>query len=151
MHGEINLYQVFYWSLLILYMHNVDTLNICMKKCNAKHFELSHLFNTLLLNKGFVNAQIVHAWGNQLVPGLLLKPSDTLHAQCWHIEHLHEDVWCHKVLFWQNYIVLAHLSHFANWSQISCGASLGWGKESMFKRSGSHDQDGRHAHIWLKP
>ena len=25
-------------------------------------------FNTLLLNKGFVSAQIVHARGNQLVP-----------------------------------------------------------------------------------
>ena len=35
-------------------------------------------YNTVLLNKGFVSAQIVHAWGNQLVPELLLKLSDTL-------------------------------------------------------------------------
>ena len=35
---------------------------------------------------------IVHARGNQLVPELLLKLSDTLHVQCRHIEHLHEEV-----------------------------------------------------------
>ena len=49
-------------------------------------------FDTLLLNKGFVSARIVHAWGNQLVPKRLLKPSDTLHKQCRHIEHMHEEV-----------------------------------------------------------
>ena len=36
----------------------------------------------------------------------------------------------------------------ANQSQILCGASLGWGNESLFAASGSHDQDGHHAHIW---
>ena len=46
----------------------------------------------LLFNKGFVSAQIVYARGNQLVPERLLKPSDTLHTQCRHIEHLHEEV-----------------------------------------------------------
>ena len=40
----------------------------------------------------FVSAQIVHAWGNQPVPELLLKPSDTMHEQCWHMEHLHDEV-----------------------------------------------------------
>ena len=36
-----------------------------------------------------------------------------------------------------------------NQSQISCGVSLGRGKgkESLYKWSRSHDQDGRHAHI----
>ena len=48
----------FYWNILIL----------CIAIC----------FNTLLLNKGFVSAQIVPAQGNQLVPKLLLKLSDTL-------------------------------------------------------------------------
>ena len=28
---------------------------------------------------------------------------------------------------------------------------MGWGNESLFKQSWSHDQDGRHAHIWKKP
>ena len=37
---------------------------------------------TLLFNKGFVSARIVHAHGNQLVPQLLLKHSDTLYTQC---------------------------------------------------------------------
>ena len=36
----------------------------------------------------------------------------------------------------------------ANQSQILCGASLGRRNESLFATSESHDQDGRHAHIW---
>ena len=39
-------------------------------------------------------------------------------------------------------------NRFANQSQILCGASLGRGNESLYKWSRSHDQDGRHAHIW---
>ena len=39
-------------------------------------------------------------------------------------------------------------NHWANWTQISYGDSLGWGNESLFKSSWSRDQDGRHAHIW---
>ena len=27
---------------------------------------------------------------------------------------------------------------------------MGWGNESLLKRPWSHDQDGRHAHIWKK-
>ena len=47
---------------------------------------------------------------------------------------------CSKISFLQN--------RLANQSQILCGASLGRGNESLFVASGSHDQDGRHAHIW---
>ena len=39
-------------------------------------------------------------------------------------------------------------NRLANQSQILCGACLGRGNESLFPASGSHDQDGRHAHIW---
>ena len=39
-------------------------------------------------------------------------------------------------------------NRLANQSQILCGASLGRGNESLYKWSRSHDQDGRHAHIW---
>ena len=35
-----------------------------------------------------------------------------------------------------------------NQSQLLSGASLGRGNESLFAASGSHDQDGRYAHIW---
>ena len=37
---------------------------------------------------------------------------------------------------------------WADQSQILCGASLGRGNNILFAASGSHDQDGRHAHIW---
>ena len=36
MHEEINFYHSFYWSYLIICLHNIDTLNICMKKFYAK-------------------------------------------------------------------------------------------------------------------
>ena len=39
-------------------------------------------------------------------------------------------------------------NRWANQNQTSCGASLGRGDESLYKWSRSHDQDGRHAHIW---
>ena len=38
-------------------------------------------------------------------------------------------------------------NHQADWSQISNGVSMGWGNESMFIWSWSHDQDGHHAYI----
>ena len=39
-------------------------------------------------------------------------------------------------------------NRWADQSQILCGASLGRGNDFLFAASGSHDQDGRHAHIW---
>ena len=45
-----------------------------------------------------------------------------------------------KDLFLQN--------RLAYQSQISYGALVGWGNESLFAGSESLDQDGRHAHIW---
>ena len=37
---------------------------------------------------------------------------------------------------------------WADQSQIFCGASLGRVNHILFAASGSHDQDGHHAHIW---
>ena len=42
-------------------------------------------------------------------------------------------------------------NRLADQSQILCGASLGRGKESLYKWSRSHDQDGHFAHIRVKP
>ena len=39
-------------------------------------------------------------------------------------------------------------NRWADQSQILYGASLGRGEDILFAASGSHDQDGRHAHIW---
>ena len=56
-----------------------------------------------------------------------------------------------------SYVVVHNFKHlllrnrWADQSQILCGASLGRGNEILFAASGSHDQDGRHAHIWSKP
>ena len=42
-------------------------------------------------------------------------------------------------------------NRLADQNQILCRASLGRGNNILFAASGSHDQDGRHAHIWSKP
>ena len=42
-------------------------------------------------------------------------------------------------------------NRWADQSQILCGASLGRGNENFFAASGSHDQDGRHAHYGKNP
>ena len=50
--------------------------------------------------------------------------------------------------------MLKHLllrNRLADQSQILCGASLGRGNKILFAASGSHNQDGRHTHIWSKP
>ena len=50
--------------------------------------------------------------------------------------------------------MLKHLlliNRLADQNQILCGASLGRGNKILFAASGSHDQDGRHAHICQKP
>ena len=47
----------------------------------------------------------------------------------------------------QNFKQLLLWSLWANFAQISYGASLGWGNEKVLKLSRSVDQDGRHAHI----
>ena len=39
-------------------------------------------------------------------------------------------------------------NRWADQSQVLCGASLGKGNDILFAASGSHDQDGRHTHIW---
>ena len=39
-------------------------------------------------------------------------------------------------------------NRWADQSQILCGASFDRGNDILFAASGSHDQDGRHAHIW---
>ena len=48
------------------------------------------------------------------------------------------------------FTMLKHLlrNRLADQSQILCGASLDRGNEILFAACGSHDQDGRHAHIW---
>ena len=42
--------------------------------------------------------------------------------------------------------IFKHLwNHWADWSQISCGTSLGRGERKFIQRSRSYDQDGRNA------
>ena len=48
----------------------------------------------------------------------------------------------------QNFKQLLLWSFWANFAQISYGASLGRGNKILLKWSRFVDQDGRHAHMW---
>ena len=54
------------------------------------------------LNRAFVYAYVVPSWADQLLPQLLMEQFDTLPIQCRHFEHMHEEVWFRKNIFWQN-------------------------------------------------
>ena len=43
-----------------------------------------------------------HCLSFYFVPELLLKLSDTLHIQCRYNEHVHEEVSCQTIFFWQS-------------------------------------------------
>ena len=54
----------------------------------------------------------------------------------------------HRPSVVNNFKRLLLQNRWSDQSQILCGASLGRGNDILFAASGSHDQDGRHAHIW---
>ena len=85
-------------------MKKFDAIKIPFDKITC--FELSHFVTLCFLIMVLLIAQIVNAQGNQFVLQLLLNPSDTLHTQCRHMKHLHEELLCHKNTVLQNYSVL---------------------------------------------
>ena len=92
LHWLINSYHSFWWSNLILFLYNVDTLNICMKEfgsektilTNWQLWELRQFFPNIT----FVYAYIVPSWANQLLPQLSMELFYTSPIQCRHIEHI---------------------------------------------------------------
>ena len=77
------------------------------------------------LSRRLIGELIVYQWsGVRRRPSVVVRPSSTM------LKHL----------FLRN--------RLADQNQILCGASLGRRNEILFAASGSHDQDGRHAHIW---
>ena len=50
--------------------------------------------------------------------------------------------------FIHTFQISSSLQPLADQSEILCGTSIGRGNESLFAKFGSHDQDGRQAHIW---
>ena len=77
-------------------LHNTDILRMCIKRRYAK----KKFYGKMAAYRSYpfcmTCAQIVHMQGNQLVPQLLLKQSDTLPTQYAHTENLHEEVKCQK-------------------------------------------------------
>ena len=98
LYGLFNSYHSCLWSNLILFLYNVDTLNICMKEFGSRKkqfltkWQLWEL-RQLLTYMAFVYALIVPLWADQLLPQLLMKQFNALSIQCRHIEHMQEGVY----------------------------------------------------------
>ena len=107
--GPINFYHSFWWSNLILCVHNVDILNICMKEFGLQKilltkwqlWELRQFFR-IVSQRGYPCSIIVHTRADQLLPQILIEHFDTLPTQCRQIKHMHEGVWYPKKYYWQN-------------------------------------------------
>ena len=70
-HGEISLYQSFYWRDLILCINNIDMLSMCMKKCHAKKINFwqsdclstfAILFGLGILDSSFLYWRLLWWW-----------------------------------------------------------------------------------------
>ena len=89
LHGPINSYHSFWWSNLILFLYNVDTMNICMKEIgseknnfwqnysceNYDNFSLVGLYMHIWCRHGPINSYYSFRWNNLI---LCLYNVDTL-------------------------------------------------------------------------
>ena len=119
----------------------VKFASLCI--CMGKTFK-----NLLLQNRACLMAESLHiSLGTEELPKLLKKM--VVH---WHLTFLRQGQFCFLMHLYgknvQNFKQLLLWSLWANFAQISYGASLGWGNENLLKWSRSVDQDGRPAHIW---
>ena len=81
-------------------MHNVDTLNICMKEFDSQKIIIDKMtvmrtwtiFPDCVRGYPSTCAMIVHTRANQLLSQLLMDSLDTLLSHYRHIGNLHEEV-----------------------------------------------------------
>ena len=74
---------------MILCLHNLDTLNICMREFGSQKYIIakmtalrSYTIFRIVLKRGYACAIIVQIGADQLIPQLLMEQFDTLPAQC---------------------------------------------------------------------
>ena len=81
-------------------MHNVYTLNICMKEFGSQNLIIDNMtvtrtwtnFQDCVRGYSCTCAMIVHVWANQLLSQLLMDSLNTLLSHYRHIGNLHEEV-----------------------------------------------------------
>ena len=81
-------------------MHNVDTLNICMKEFGSQKlfiYKISvmrtwTIFLDCVTGYSSTCAMIVHTWADQLLSQLLMDSLNTLLSHYRHFGNLHEEV-----------------------------------------------------------
>ena len=120
---EGNTWVTIFYKFIVLLKKIIDK-NCHWKKCGkGGGFMMNPIFSS--------PEPKAHWWANSIpVTSLSVRPSVVCRPSVNIFKHL---------LLW---------NHWANWTQISYGDSLGYGNESLFNWFWSHDQDGRHAHIW---
>ena len=75
---------------LILFLHNADTLNICMKEFGSQKCIIDKMaamstltfFRVVSTKMGYACSMTVHTRVAQLLPQLLMELVETLYAQC---------------------------------------------------------------------
>ena len=80
-------------------MHNVDSLNICMKEFGSRKLIIDKMtvmrtwtiFPDCVRGYSSTCAMIVHTWANQLLSQLLMETLNTLLSQYRRIGNLHEE------------------------------------------------------------
>ena len=81
-------------------MHDVDTLNICMKEFGSQKLIIDNMtvmrtctiFPDCVRGYSSSCAMIVHTWANQLLSQLLMDSLNILLSHYRHIGNLHEEV-----------------------------------------------------------
>ena len=79
---------------------------------------------------------------------IISSPDPKAHCRVYKIGRPLSSVCMYVCMYVNIFKPLLLRNHYANQNQISCGTSRERENESLFKWSRSHDQDGRHAHIW---
>ena len=95
LHGPINSYHSFWWSNLILFLYNVDTLNVCMKEFGSEK-NIEHMHEGVWFRKNnFWQNYSCENYDNFSLVGLLY-----MHRWC-----LHGPINCYYSFGWNNLIL----------------------------------------------
>ena len=133
-HGALQYFPFFFTVgpvlFVCIFVQNKCNILVFMFLKELLYFDMSIKFDKFLahLSRRLIGELIVYQWSGVRRPSVRC-PSSVCPSSTMLKDLLLRNRWSHQ-------------------SQILCGASLGRGNDILFAASGSHDQDGRHAHIW---
>ena len=128
-----------FFILGLLSIEKLIQVDCCKGHLNKALIDRKHVYAYCLFGTGWMRGFLAHL-SRRLIGELIVYP--------W--SGVRRPSVCPSVVVRQ-FTMLKDLllrNRWADQSQILCGASLGRGNDILFAASRSHDQDGRHAHIW---